>query len=87
MVPPSSSLFSLLPMTDSYFLTKVVMSLTFDGGAVLRHDVAGQRRQGDGHKHHEQAGDLVLLLWTDVFCTDQSKASAVKQVASQLGLT
>lgn len=51
-------------------------NVTFDGRAVLRHDVAGQRGQGDGHKHHEQAGDLVLLLRADVFCTDQSTESA-----------
>ena len=43
--------------------------LTFDGGAVLWHHVAGQRRQGDGHKHHQQTGDLILLLWADVLCT------------------
>lgn len=59
------------------------MSLTLDSWAVLRHDVARQRRQGDGHKHHEQAGNLVLLLRTDVFCTDQSKASAVERGGSR----
>lgn len=49
------------------------ISDTFDGGAVLGHDVAGQGGQGDSHKYHQQAGDLVLLLRADVFCYRKTK--------------
>lgn len=48
---------------------------TFDGRAVLRHDVARQGWQGDGHKHHQQAGNLVLLLGADVFCYHRERES------------
>lgn len=46
---------------------------TFDGRAVLRHDVARQGGQGDGHEHHQQASNLILLLWADVFCYRRRK--------------
>lgn len=52
------------------FLLKT-KSLTFYGRAVLRHHIAGQCRQGNGHKHHQQTGDLVFLLRTDVLCRDK----------------
>lgn len=49
---------------------------TFYCGTVLRHHVAGQGRHGNGHEHHQQAGDLVLLLWADILCYKQGEMSS-----------
>lgn len=50
---------------------------TFNGGAVLWHHIAGQRWQRNCHKHHQQTGDLILLLWADVLCAERTESDIV----------